>query len=94
MKTTALHRIWSAALAAALSLASLNALAADDRKPAVDPKISAPAAAAAKPMAAADRMDINSASAATLATLPGIGEARAADGHVLPCPVGAFFPEP
>lgn len=23
-----------------------------------------------------------------------LGEARAADGHVLPCPVGAFFPEP
>ena len=57
-------------LAAALALATLAAPAfAEDKKP-------APAASSAAPKTEA-LMDINSASEKDLATLPGIGEARA-----------------
>jgi DNA uptake protein ComE-like DNA-binding protein len=65
-------------LAAVVCSANAGAHAADEKKPA--PTMQAPGAdtkAPAKAPAAADRMDINSASEEQLATLDGIGAARA-----------------
>ena len=76
MKIIAMSRFVSLAFVAALSLVALNAQAADEKKP--PPMNAKPAAAATqKATPAADRMDINSASEAQLATLNGIGEMRA-----------------
>ena len=79
MKIVPLNRLLALGFAAAVSLAALNVQAADEKKPPsmMAPKPAAGAAAAPKAMAPADRMDINSASEAQLATLTGIGEARA-----------------
>jgi competence protein ComEA len=62
--------------AAALSLAGIAGHAADERKPAASAQ-KPPASAPAATMPAAERMDINSANEAQLATLDGIGEMRA-----------------
>lgn len=81
MKITALTRLFAfaapLALAAAFSLSSLDAQAADEKKPppvnAGKPAVTAPQ----KAVAPADRIDINSASEAQLTTLTGIGDVRA-----------------
>jgi len=75
MKFTSRSTLLQLGLAAALSLASIGAQAADEKKPA--PTMQKPAADTKAP-AAAERMDINSASEAQLATLAGIGDVRAA----------------
>ena len=75
-KVSSLKKLLAIGCMAAMSLVALNAQAADEKKP---PSVTAtnPAATAVpKAMAPADRMDINSASEAELATLTGIGEAR------------------
>ena len=63
------------ALISALSLGSLGVHAADEKK--APSSVAKPAQGTAATMPAADRMDINSASEAELATLNGIGEVRA-----------------
>ena len=75
MKLLPLTRLFGFCMAAALSLSSLDAHAADEKKP--PPMTQKPAAAPQKPAACAERMDINSASEAQLATLNGIGDVRA-----------------
>jgi DNA uptake protein ComE-like DNA-binding protein len=78
MKIALVVKLFALGLAAAASLAGLNAHAADEKKPpSMSSKPAAGAAAAPKSLPAAERMDINSASEAQLATLDGIGEARA-----------------
>ena len=81
--------LFKLAIAAFVGLAYAGAQAADEKqpaptmqKPAADQKAPASKAPASKESvpkesASADRMDINSASEAQLATLHGIGEARA-----------------
>lgn len=73
MKMLAMKTSLSLLAATLIGLGSLSTWAADERKPAGEMKATTPA----KPMAAADRMDLNTATEAQLATLPGIGEARA-----------------
>lgn len=80
MKLVNTTRSLGLAALAALALAALTpalpgARAADEKKPAPAAQTASPAAG--KPVPAAARMDINSASEAELATLKGIGEARA-----------------
>ena len=79
MKIVRMNRLLALGFAAAVSLAAFGAHAADEKKPPsmTAPKPAAGAAAAPKAPPAADRMDINSASEAQLATLTGIGDARA-----------------
>lgn len=74
MNIAAMTRLFAFAVAAAVSLAGLNAQAADEKKP---PSTSAKPAPVQKAVPAMERMDINGASEAQLATLTGIGEARA-----------------
>jgi len=64
-------------LAAVVCSANAGAHAADEKKPAPTMAPGADTKAPAKAPAAADRMDINSASEEQLATLDGIGAARA-----------------
>jgi DNA uptake protein ComE-like DNA-binding protein len=64
-------------LAAAVCSAHVAGYAADEKKPAPTMQAPADSKAAANAPTAADRMDINSASEAQLATLDGIGSARA-----------------
>jgi DNA uptake protein ComE-like DNA-binding protein len=71
--------LFKLAMVAAVCLVNTGVHAAEEKKPV--PATQNPAAGmnapATKTPAAADRMDINSASEAELATLDGIGEARA-----------------
>jgi competence protein ComEA len=83
MKFTALARLLEVGFVTALALSTAVAYAADEKKPPAATQ--APAAttqapikaATPAPMKAAERMDINSASEEQLATLDGIGKARA-----------------
>ena len=78
MKFALISRLFALGFAAAVAMAALNAQAADEKKPpSMGTKPAAGATAAPKSLPAAERMDVNSATEAQLATLDGIGEARA-----------------